>query len=70
VKQVLAPTLKRGDIAVLDNLSSHKVIGVRQAIEAAGATADFNPIEHAFAKLKAPLRKLAPRTVIAGSSRQ
>lgn len=60
VKQVLAPTLKRGDIVVLDNLSSHKVIGIRQAIETADAalvyllsySPDFNPIEHAFAKLR------------------
>jgi transposase len=71
VEQVLAPALKRGDIVILDNLSSHKVAGVRQAIEAAGATLvylppyspDLNPIEHAFAKLKALLRKLAARTV-------
>jgi transposase len=71
VEQVLAPALKRGDIVILDNLSSHKVVGVRQAIEATGATLvylppyspDLNPIEHAFAKLKALLRKLAARTV-------
>jgi transposase len=71
VEQVLAPALKRGDIVILDNLSSHKVAGVRQAIEATGATLvylppyspDLNPIEHAFAKLKALLRKLAARTV-------
>lgn len=71
VEQVLAPALQRGDIVILDNLSSHKVAGVRQAIEATGATLvylppyspDLNPIEHAFAKLKALLRKLAARTV-------
>jgi transposase len=71
VEQVLAPTLKPGDIVVLDNLSSHKVAGVRAAIEARGATLvylppyspDLNPIEQAFAKLKALLRKLAARTV-------
>jgi transposase len=71
VEQVLAPALKRGDIVILDNLSSHKVVGVRQAIEATGATLvylppyspDLNPIEHAFAELKALLRKLAARTV-------
>ena len=71
VEQVLAPTLEPGDLVVMDNLSSHKVAGVRQAIEARGASLlylppyspDFNPIEHAFAKLKACLRKAAARTV-------
>ena len=71
VEQVLAPTLKPGDIVVLDNLSAHKVPGIRDAIEAAGAkllylppySPDFNPIEQAFAKLKALLRKAAARTV-------
>lgn len=71
VEQMLAPTLKAGDIVILDNLGSRKVAGVREAIEACGATLvylppyspDLNPIEQAFAKLKAPLRKLAPRTV-------
>lgn len=71
VEQVLAPTLKPGDIVVLDNLSAHKVPGVRQAIEAAGAmllylppySPDFNPIEQLFAKLKALLRKAAERSV-------
>lgn len=71
VRQVLVPTLKRGDIVVLDNLSSHKVDGVRAAIEAAGAevrflppySPDLNPIEQIFAKLKALLRKAAARTV-------
>ena len=64
VEQVLVPTLKPGDIVVMDNLPAHKARGVRQAIEAAGATLrylppyspDFNPIENAFAKLKALLR--------------
>lgn len=73
VEQVLAPTLKRGDIVILDNLSSHKVAGVREAIEAQGAdlvylppySPDLNPIEQAFAKLKALLRSLAARTVSA-----
>lgn len=71
IEQVLAPTLKPGDIVVLDNLSAHKVPGVRQAIEAAGAmllylppySPDFNPIEQLFAKLKALLRKAAERSV-------
>lgn len=72
VEQVLIPTLKAGDIVVMDNLSSHKVAGVRDAIEACGATLrylppyspDLNPIEKAFAKLKALLRKLAARTIV------
>ena len=61
VEQMLVPTLSPGDIVIMDNLTSHKVAGVRQAIEAAGATLcqlpayspDLNPIEQAFAKLKA-----------------
>ncbi len=73
VEQVLAPTLATDDIVVLDNLSSHKVPGVREAIEARGArllylspySPDLTPIEHAFAKLKALLRKIAARTVSA-----
>ena len=71
VEQILAPTLKRGDIVIMDNLSVHKVAGVREAIEAAGAHAlyqppyspDLNPIEMAFSKLKALLRKAAERTI-------
>jgi len=71
VEQVLAPTLSAGDIVVMDNLSSHKVAGIRQAIEARGASLlylppyspDFNPIEQVFAKLKALLRAEAARTV-------
>jgi transposase len=71
VRQVLVPELKPGDIVVMDNLSSHKAPAVRQAIEAAGATLlflppyspDFNPIEQAFAKLKAHLRRAAERTI-------
>jgi transposase len=71
VEQVLAPTLAQGDIVILDNLSSHKVTGVREAIEQRGASLlylppyspDLNPIEQAFAKLKALLRKLAARTI-------
>jgi transposase len=73
VEQVLAPTLKPGETVVLDNLASHKVVGVRQAIEATGArvrylpaySPDLNPIEQAIAKLKAILRKAAARTVTA-----
>ena len=71
VEQILAPTLRPGDIVVLDNLSAHKVPGVRQAVEATGAmllylppySPDFNPIEQLFAKLKALLRKAAERSV-------
>lgn len=71
VRQVLVPDLKQGDIVVMDNLSSHKSVAVRDLIEAAGArvlflppySPDFNPIEKAFAKLKALLRKEAERTV-------
>ena len=71
VEQILVPTLKPGDIVILDNLSSHKVTGVREAIMAAGAelrflppySPDLNPIEQVFAKLKALLRKTAARTV-------
>jgi len=73
VEQVLAPTLDKDDIVFMDNLRTHKVDGVREAIEAAGATLrylpayspDLNPIEQAFAKLKAALRKGAARTVTA-----
>ena len=71
VEQVLVPELKPGDIVVMDNLPAHKVKGVREAIEAAKAhllylppySPDFNPIEMAFSKLKALLRKAAPRTI-------
>jgi len=71
VDQVLVPELEHGDIVVMDNLGSHKGAGVRAAIEAVGASLfylppyspDFNPIENAFAKLKAMLRKAAERTV-------
>ena len=70
VEHVLVPDLAEGDIVVMDNLASHKVAGVRELIEAAGArllylppySADFNPIEMAFSKLKAALRKAAART--------
>lgn len=71
VEQILAPSLEKNDIVFMDNLRPHKVDGVRQAIEAVGATLrylpayspDLNPIEQAFAKLKAALRKGAARTV-------
>ena len=71
VEQVLVPELSPGDIVVMDNLSSHKGPAVCQAIAAAGAhllylppySPDFNPIENAFAKLKALLRKAAEPTV-------
>jgi transposase len=72
-EQVLAPTLRAGDVVVMDNLAAHKVQGVRAAIVAAGAgllylppySPDLNPIEQAFAKLKALLRTAAARTVAA-----
>lgn len=71
VKQCLAPTLERGDIVIMDNLPVHKVAGVREAIEDVGATLrylppyspDLNPIEMAFSKMKAQLRKAAERTI-------
>lgn len=71
VEQFLAPALRPGQTVVLDNLSSHKVAGVREAIEAVGArllylppySPDLNPIEQLFAKLKTMLRKAAARTV-------
>jgi transposase len=70
VEQFLAPTLQPGQIVIADRLGSHKVAGVREAIEARGAelmllppySHDFNPIEQVFAKLKALLRKAEPRT--------
>lgn len=70
-QQVLAPELTEGDVVIMDNLPAHKVDGVRQAIEAAGArlvylppySPDLNPIEMAFAKFKALLRAAAARTV-------
>ena len=63
VQQVLIPTLAPGDIVIMDNLPAHKAEGVRHAIEGAGCSPDFNPIEKAFAKLKAVLRAKAERTV-------
>ena len=71
VEQGLVPELRPGDIVVMDNLSSHKGTRARALIEATGASLlflppyspDFNPIENAFAKLKALLRKAAERTL-------
>jgi transposase len=71
VDQVLVSTLSPGDVVIMDNLGSHKGRQVRASIEAAGArllylppySPDFNPIENAFSKLKALLRKAAERTV-------
>jgi transposase len=71
VEQFLVPTLRPGDIVIIDNLGSHKGKAVRQAIRAAGAkllflpaySPDLNPIEQVFAKLKTLLRKAAARTV-------
>jgi Transposase and inactivated derivatives len=71
LKRCLVPTLKRGDIVMMDSLPVHKAAGVREVIEAAGAklrylpkySPDLNPIEMAFSKLKAHLRKAAERTI-------
>jgi len=71
IEQCLAPTLKRGQIVIMDNLPAHHVPGVREIIEAAGAhlvylpkySPEFNPIEQAFSKIKALLRKAAERSV-------
>jgi transposase len=71
VEQALVPELRPGDVVIMDNLPAHKVAGVRQAIETAGASLkylppyspDFNPIEMAFAKLKSLLRAAAARTI-------
>ena len=71
VRQALVPTLTPGDIVIMDNLGSHKVAGIREAIEAAGATIrylppyspDLIPIEQVFSKLKTILRRIAARSV-------
>ena len=71
VEQVLAPTLRKGDIVFMDNLRTHKVVRAREAIEAVGArvrylpaySPDLNPIENVYSKLKSGLRKGAARTV-------
>jgi transposase len=73
VRQQLVPTLRAGDIVIMDNLASHKKAGVRAAIEAVGASLlylppyspDFNPIENAFSKFKWLLKSCAERTVAA-----
>lgn len=70
VDQVLVPSLRPGDLVVMDNLSSHKGAAVRRSIEAAGAalvylppySPDYSPIEPAFSKIKQALRSLAART--------
>jgi transposase len=67
----VAPELRPGDLVIMDNLPAHRISGVREAIEKAGASLlllppyspDFNPIEMAFSKLKALLRKAAARTI-------
>ena len=71
IEQFLAPTLRPGDIVIMDNLPAHKVTGVREAVEAVGASLrylppyspDLNPIEMVYAKLKALLRKAAERSI-------
>jgi transposase len=70
VRQGLVPVLQTGDLVIMDNLATHKVAGVREAIEAAGArllylppySPDFNPIENLWSKIKQVLRSLSPRT--------
>jgi transposase len=70
IEQVLVPELSPGDVVVLDNLAAHKVAGIREMVQAAGASLlylpayspDLNPMEQVFAKLKALLRKAAART--------
>ena len=70
VRQGLVPVLQTGDLVILDNLATHKVAGVREAIEAAAArllylppySPDFNPIENMWSKIKQALRSLSPRT--------
>ncbi len=70
IQQGLVVELRKGDLVIMDNLATHKVTGVRQAIEEAGATLlylppyspDFNPIENMWSKVKQIMRGLAPRT--------
>ena len=71
VEQVLAPTLSAGEVVAMDNVRTHRVAGVREAIEARGASVlhipryspDFNPIEKPFSKIKSILERIAARTV-------
>ena len=71
VRQGLVPTLQPGDVVIMDNLATHKVAGVREALESVGArllylppySPDFNPIENMWSKVKQHLRGLAPRDV-------
>lgn len=71
VKEALVPSLKRGDVVVMDNLNAHHGPGVRECIEAVGATVlylpqyspELNPIEHTWSKLKAILRRIGARTL-------
>ena len=71
VVSVLAPTLKKGDIVFMDNVRTHKVAGIAEALRAVGAklrflpaySPDLNPIENAYSKIKSGLRKAAARTV-------
>jgi transposase len=70
IAQCLAPTLRKGDVAIMDNLSSHKVDGALDPITEKGASVlflppyspDFNPIEESLSKMKSVLKKLKPRT--------
>jgi transposase len=71
VREVLAPQLRPGEVVVMDNLAPHKAVGIREAIEGAGAevrylppySPDFNPIENLWSKVKGKLRSLAARSV-------
>jgi len=71
IRDFLVPTLRKGDIVIMDNLPSHKVSGIREAIEAVRAklhylppySPDLNPIEQAFSKIKAMLRKTGARSI-------
>ena len=71
VEEVLGPTLKEGDVVVMDNLGAHKVLGIKEAIESFGAklvylppySPDFSPIEQCWSKVKTWLRKVKARTV-------
>ena len=77
-QKVLVPTLSPGDVVILDNLPAHKSAEARAAVEAVGArlpllppySPDFNPIENIFAKMKAWIRRVAPRTLDADFSQE